>query len=162
MTQCEKIGFGGGCHWCTEAVFQAVNGVAQVEQGWIASSPPNDTESEAVIVHFDPQAIPLIDLVRIHLHTHSSTSPHAMRRKYRSAIYSFDAKQAEQAQAALDELQAEFDDALVTRVMPFASFRASDQRYQDYYRSNPDRPFCQTYIAPKLQRVRALSIDQAD
>lgn len=160
MTQ--RIGFGGGCHWCTEAVFQSVTDVAHVEQGWIASSPPNDTESEAVIVHFDPQKIPLIDLVRIHLHTHSSTSPHAMRRKYRSAIYSFDSDQADQAQAALNELQADFDAILVTRVMPFASFRASDQRYQDYYRSNPDRPFCQTYIAPKLQRARSLTTEKAN
>lgn len=152
----ERIGFGGGCHWCTEAVFQSVAGVPKVQQGWIASVPPNDAESEAVIVHFDPQATPLIDLVRVHLHTHSSTSPHAMRRKYRSAIYSFDSGQAARVQAALDVQQTEFNKALVTRVMPFVSFRASDQRYQDYYRSNPDRPFCRTYIAPKLRRVEAL------
>ena len=49
----KKIGFGGGCHWCTEAIFQALNGVESVEQGWISSLNPYDTFSEAVIVHFN-------------------------------------------------------------------------------------------------------------
>ena len=162
MTRSETVGFGGGCHWCTEAVFQTVPGVLKVDQGWIASVTPNETESEAVIVHFDPSKTPLLELVRIHLHTHSSTSPHAMRHKYRSAIYSFDANQAGQTQAAFAELQAEFDEPLVTRVMPFVSFRASDKRYHDYYRSNPERPFCQVYIAPKLRRVEALIAAQPE
>src|SRR3954451_12716902 len=88
-----KIGFGGGCHWCTEAVFLSLKGVEQVEQGWIASQPPYDAFSEAVVVTYDPLVITLTDLITIHLHTHASTSNHSMRQKYRSAVYWFDAEE---------------------------------------------------------------------
>ncbi len=90
----EKIGFGGGCHWCTEAVFQALIGVEKVEQGWIASEGENDSFSEAVIVHFDESTIDLSTLTAIHLFTHSCTSEHSMWKKYRSAVYTFSNKQA--------------------------------------------------------------------
>ncbi|RDX36878.1 peptide methionine sulfoxide reductase, partial [Kangiella sp. HD9-110m-PIT-SAG07] len=74
-----QIGFGGGCHWCTETVFASLIGVVEVEQGWIASDGDADSFSEAVIVTFDPQQIPLKDLVQIHLLTHSSSSDHKFR-----------------------------------------------------------------------------------
>jgi len=89
-----KIGFGGGCHWCTEAVFQALNGVQKVEQGFIRSDPPQDSFSEAVIVTFDSKILSLETLIEVHLRTHASTSSHKMRGKYRSAIYIFDNQQA--------------------------------------------------------------------
>ncbi|MEM9546265.1 MAG: peptide-methionine (S)-S-oxide reductase [Bacteroidota bacterium] len=81
----QKVGFGGGCHWCTEAVFQSLNGVTEVEQGWIASKEA-PLLSEAVIVHYDEKIIDLTILIEIHLRTHSATSSHSMRSKYRSAI----------------------------------------------------------------------------
>ena len=84
-----KIGFGGGCHWCTEAVFQSLIGVEKVEQGFVASFNLHNELSEAVIVHFNHKRISLQTLIEIHLLTHSSTSDHAMRKKYRSAIYTF-------------------------------------------------------------------------
>ena len=84
-----KIAFGGGCHWCTEAVFQQLKGVIRVEQGFVASVNEYQSFSEAVIVHFNPSIIPLKILVEIHLYTHKSTSNHSMRSKYRSAIYYF-------------------------------------------------------------------------
>ncbi len=100
MGNLEKIGFGGGCHWCTEAVFQSLKGVEKVEQGWIASEGEASTLSEAVIVHFDTSQISLVLLIEIHLLTHESTSEHSMRKKYRSAIYYFDVEQ----QVALNQL----------------------------------------------------------
>ena len=151
-----KIGFGGGCHWCTEAVFQAVAGVRRVEQGFIASQPPHARYCEAVIVHYDPARITLQALVRAHLHTHASTAAHGMRHKYRSAIYTFDTAQATGARQALARLQAEFDTPLVTRVLAFADFQASDSSYRDYYARGPERPFCRTYIRPKLDRLARL------
>ena len=93
MDKISKVGFGGGCHWCTEAVFQQIRGVSKVDQGWIASVVPHDTFSEAVIVHFDPRIIKLDQLIEIHLKTHSCTSSHPMRSKYRSAVYYFESIQ---------------------------------------------------------------------
>ena len=92
-----RIGLGGGCHWCTEAVFQALAGVQRVEQGYIRAQPPADQESEGVILHFDPARIPLAVLIEVHLLTHASTANHALRHRYRSAIYSFDEVQAAEA-----------------------------------------------------------------
>lgn len=88
----QKIGLGGGCHWCTEAYFLSLKGVEKVEQGWIASTPPNDAFSEAVLVHYDPSQIPLPVLIAIHLHTHAATKAHAFRSKYRSAVYVLEEK----------------------------------------------------------------------
>ena len=85
-----KVGFGGGCHWCTEAVFQSLIGIDKVEQGWIASNGKYFNFSEGVIIHFDNNIIDLRLLITIHLYTHSSMANHAMRNKYRSAIYTFD------------------------------------------------------------------------
>lgn len=150
----ERIGFGGGCHWCTEAIFQALRSVSRVEQGFIRSTPPHETFSEAVIVRFDPDALPLDVLVEVHLRTHSSTSRHKLRGKYRSAVYVFDPGQAERAREAIARLQPGFDAPLVTEVLPFVAFRPSEPRYQNYYAADPQRPFCRTYIEPKLAELR--------
>lgn len=84
-----RIGFGNGCRWCTEAVFQSHRGVSNVAQGFIKSHAPHDSYSEAVVVLFDPGIIPLEVVIDVHLRTHSSMSSHKMRRKYRSAVYIF-------------------------------------------------------------------------
>lgn len=150
----ERIGLGGGCHWCTEAVFQALRSVETVEQGFVASTPPDDAFSQAVLVTWDPQRLPLKTLLEAHLRTHAATSRHKMRGKYRSAVYAFDPDQAERARAELAGLQAGFDAPLVTRVLPFAAFRSSDERFRNYYATDPERPFCRTYIDPKLAELR--------
>lgn len=151
----EKIGFGGGCHWCTEAVFQSLRGVEKVEQGFIKAGPPHDSFSEAVLVEFDPAIIPLEVLIEVHLVTHASTSEHKMRGKYRSAIYVFDFRQASESQRALKILEQGFDQPLVTQILENREFKLSDQRFQNYYLSNPDRPFCKSYIDPKLKLLTA-------
>ena len=150
----QKIGLGGSCHWCTEAVFQSLNGVARVEQGFIRSHPPADSWSEAIIVHFDENRIGLDTLIEVHVRTHSSTARHSMRGKYRSAVYVFDAAQAHEASRALSHLNTEFEGALVTEILDYVGFRASDTRYHNYYGSDPDQPFCRRYIDPKLETVR--------
>ena len=150
----EKIAFGGGCHWCTEAVFQALRGVERVEQGFVRSAPPADSWSEAVIVHFDSAEIDLETLIEVHVRTHSSTGNHSLRSKYRSAIYTFTDRHAKVADAKLIALGPEFDGKLVTKVLPFEGFRASDERFQNYYAQNPERPFCKRYIDPKLDLIR--------
>ena len=123
----EKVGFGGSCHWCTEAVFQSLNGVEKVEQGWISSFEPNDRFSEAVVVHFDPNQIDLSTLIAIHLHTHSCTADHSMRRKYRSAVYTHSEDQMTDANEVIASLAKEFEGKIITQVLPFQEFKLSQE-----------------------------------
>ena len=146
-----KVGFGGGCHWCTEAVFQSLIGAKKVEQGWVASTEKNKSFSEAVIVHFDVKEISLKTLIEIHLRTHKSTSNHSMRTKYRSAVYYFTHQQKEESIKIIEELQSGFKDAIITQVLEFKNFKPSSEEFQNYYQSDPDKPFCKNYIHPKLQ-----------
>lgn len=146
----QTIGFGGNCHWCTEAIFRSLIGVEKVDQGWISSKPPNDSYSEAVFFTFDPKTIRLETLIEVHLYTHICTSDHPMRGKYRSAIYYLNAVQKKQAMMAIGNLQKEFDQPIITKVIPFKAFRLNGEQYIDYYRKNPEKPFCETYISPKL------------
>lgn len=146
-----RIVLGGGCHWCTEAVFQSLIGVSKVEQGFVASTGKNNAFSEAVIVHFNTEDIPLKTLIEIHLHTHKSTSNHSMRSKYRSAVYVFSEKQKLDSEQILKSFQNEFQNKLITQVLPFHSFKVSREQIQNYYYSNPEKPFCETFINPKLK-----------
>lgn len=151
MVRQTKIALGGGCHWCTEAVFQSLKGVEHVAQGYVASIDENSSFSEAVIVDFNPEMISLQTLIEIHLHTHKCTAAHAMRKKYRSAIYIFSAAQAHEVKNILNKLQAEFNNQLITKAYPFSAFKASREAIQNYYIKNPNKPFCKQFIAPKLK-----------
>ncbi len=146
-----KIAFGGGCHWCTEAVFQSLVGVVKVEQGYVSSTNDNFSFSEAVIVYFNREEITLATLLEIHLHTHKSTSDHSMRDKYRSAIYVFSIEQEIESKQQLERFQKEFEHKLITKVLSFKSFKPSREEIQNYYYNNPTKPFCETYINPKLR-----------
>lgn len=149
----QKIGFGGSCHWCTEAVFRSLKGIAAVEQGWISSDGENTIPSEAVIVTYDEKEISLEVLIAIHLHTHSCTAEHSMRDKYRSAVYTFGDAQSTEAQTTISVLQADFDQPIITRVLSFQTFRRNDENYLDYYYKDPSKPFCQNIVNPKLKEL---------
>ncbi len=149
-----RIGLGGGCHWCTEAVFDGLRGVARVEQGFIRASAPDDSWSEAIIAHFTPDLIPLETLIEVHLRTHASTSNHKMRGKYRSAVYAMDPGDIPRLKGILRALQPGFATPLVTRVLGFRGFKASEDRFQNYHRKNAGGPFCTRYIDPKLDLLR--------
>lgn len=150
----KKTGLGGGCHWCTEAVFQSLKGVEKVEQGYIASTEDASSFSEAVIVHYDPEIIDLQDLFEIHLYTHQSTSAHSFREKYRSAIYYFEAEEETVCRNILDVLQKNSDEKIITRILPFREFRSSRESLLDYYKKDPEKPFCRKYIHPKLELLQ--------
>lgn len=149
-----RIGFGGGCHWCTEAVFQSLRGVRDVQQGFINSTAPHDSFSEAVVVTFEPEFIALDILIDVHLRTHASTSQHKMRGKYRSAIYVFSDAQGDVVRNHIAQVQAEFDKPIITLTLPFEAFKPSPAQFQDYYRSDTEKPFCRAYIDPKLSKIR--------
>lgn len=148
-----KIAFGGGCHWCTEAIFQSLRGVGHVEQGWITSDAPNDTLSEGVIVHYDHD-ISLDRLIEVHLLTHSSTALHSMRKKYRSSIYYFDVRDKLAAEEIISYLEIVNHVSYVTQVLPFATFLENSESQLNYYKKNKKAPFCQRYIDPKLKLIR--------
>lgn len=156
MKKTENIGFGGSCHWCTEAIFLSLCGVKSVEQGWISSLNEDPGFSEAVIVHFDEDNITLENLIEIHLHTHSCTSEHIMRNKYRSAIYTFNSFQEKESKHIIEKLQVDFNQQIITKVIPFDKFRLNQDQYLNYYYNNPQKPFCQNIVNPKLQKLISL------
>ena len=153
LEKISTLALGGSCHWCTEALFQSLKGVEKVEQGYVASTEENSTFSEAVIVHYNSKVISLKELIEIHLHTHKSTSNHAMRNKYRSAVYTFSDVQKNDATNIIDGFQKSFNYKIITQVIAFVSFKPSQKQAKNYYFNNPDKPFCKTYINPKLRQL---------
>lgn len=144
---------GGGCHWCTEAVFQSIKGVESVSQGFVAASGVNESFSEAVIVKFNRDCVNLKTLIEIHLLTHQSFVNHSMRKKYRSAIYTYSEVQKLEVETVLKDIQSVYKETIVTQVLDFVEFKASRDEFTDYYYNKPSKPFCETYITPKLQML---------
>jgi peptide-methionine (S)-S-oxide reductase len=132
-----KIGLGGGCHWCTEGVFESLIGIKALKQGWITSIDDNAELFEAIEVYFVQSIISLQTLIEIHLHTHASTANHSMRQKYRSAIYTYNDSQNQQVNSALDTLQSDFDKPIITQVLPFYSFEANKDELLNYLYKSP-------------------------
>lgn len=162
ISKTQKIALGGGCHWCTEAVFKSLKGVVKVLQGYVASEGEHHVFSEAVIVHFNPNIISLQTLIEIHLRTHKSTSAHSMRTKYRSAIYTFSEGQKKKAKTILQNFQKEYKNKLITQVMAFKEFKPSRDEITNYYFKNPEKPFCKQFIDPKLKLLLATFSTQVD
>ncbi|WP_090753803.1 peptide-methionine (S)-S-oxide reductase [Nonlabens sp. Hel1_33_55] len=150
------IGLGGGCHWCTEAVFQQLEGVSNVRQGYIKSLAPHDTWSEAILVDVDLAVISLEKLIDIHLETHSSTVNHQRRSEYRSAVYVMEDNQMKRVEVVMSSLSRKRDKNYITQILKFVEFKASRSSIQDYYRTRPDAPFCKRYIEPKLEILKKL------
>lgn len=151
--QFPKIALGGGCHWCTEAVFSSLLGVYNVEQGFVSSTRDNTNFSEAITLKYKPEIISLKTLVNIHLLTHKSTSYHSFREKYRSAFYVFSSNQKKEIEEIIIALQSNFTKPIITKVHPFSEFKPSKEEFKNYYYNNPNKPFCKTYITPKLQML---------
>lgn len=95
------------------------------------------------------------DLIGVHLETHAATKNHGLRHRYRSAIYAFLQEDELRFKTILTTLAEEFPEPLITDVYPFEDFKPSLPEHQDYYRTDPERPFCQRFIAPKLAALRA-------
>ncbi|RYZ27192.1 MAG: hypothetical protein EOP49_42560, partial [Sphingobacteriales bacterium] len=94
--------------------------------------------------------MPLETLIAIHLHTHSCTSSHGMREKYRSAVYTFSELQQSLVTAIIQALQTEFNEPIVIEVVPFGSFKLNHPQYLNYYYADPEKPFCKNIVNPKL------------
>ena len=157
-TEIGEAAFGGGCHWCTEAVFQHVPGVSRVVQGFAAGPAPEDALSEAALVRWNAADVSLATLIDVHLATHAAQADHTLRARYRSAIYAADPSVRARAEALVRAAGATRA-GLVTRVLPLARFEPSPARYRDYYRQRPEAPFCRAHIAPKIARLPGLLRD---
>ncbi|AUC77929.1 peptide methionine sulfoxide reductase [Nonlabens sp. MB-3u-79] len=151
-----QLGLGGGCHWCTEAVFQAIDGVESVEQGYISSTAPYENKSEAVIIHFTDQ-VDLEKLIDIHLQTHAATKQHSRRNDYRSAIYYIDEELKNRIEVIISSLSRKRKQTYITKVLELESFEPSRESIQNYYQTRPEAPFCKRYIEPKLKLVKKLT-----
>ena len=124
-----------------------------VEQGWIASSLPNDSFSEGIVLSYDTTIITLKTLIEIHLRTHACTSNHMLRDKYRSAVYTFKSDQQQEIKKVISLLQLDFDKPIITRVLPLIDFKINEEQLLHYYKKKPEAPFCKNYIKPKLQAL---------
>lgn len=161
----------GGCFWCLEAAFQPLRGVERVQSGYSGGHVPNpsyravcegDTgHAEVVQLTFDPAQIAYRDLLTVFFTIHDPTSLNRQGAdegtQYRSAIFCHDAGQAQAARAVIVELTAAgiYDDPIVTEVVPLTAFYPADASHDDYYRRNPNQPYCRAVVAPKVAKVRA-------
>ncbi|WP_224482656.1 peptide-methionine (S)-S-oxide reductase [Robertkochia aurantiaca] len=146
--------FGGGCHWCTEAVFQNVKGVISVIQGYVSQTRNPDHYSEAAMVFFNREQVSMSALILIHLYSHSSTAHHKLRDRYRSQVVCFDPEAQRQVEMYLKKASAEYMKSVITIPTIFHRFRPSDEQLQGYYKKDPEKPFCRRYISPKLHVLK--------
>ena len=161
----------GGCFWCLEAAYQPLRGVERVQSGYSGGHVPNpsyravcegDTgHAEVVQLTFDPAQIAYRDLLTVFFTIHDPTSLNRQGAdegtQYRSAIFCHDAGQAQAAREVIVELTAAgiYDDPIVTEVVPLTAFYPADASHDDYYRRNPNQPYCRAVVAPKVAKVRA-------
>jgi len=161
----------GGCFWCLEAVYQEVAGVERVVSGYAGGHVPNPTyqqvcsgttgHAEVVQVHFDPETVSYRRLLQIFFGIHDPTTPNRqggdVGTQYRSAIFTHSAEQQAAAEALVRELTEEqlFDAPIVTEVRPLEVFYPAEDYHQDYFRQNPNQPYCRAVVGPKLAKFRA-------
>ncbi|MCB1755117.1 MAG: bifunctional methionine sulfoxide reductase B/A protein [Gammaproteobacteria bacterium] len=164
----EKATFGGGCFWCTEALFRELDGVLSVESGYSGGETDypdyrsvcsGDTgHAEVIQVLFDPDIISYRDLLDVHMTSHDPTTLNQQGAdqgtQYRSVIFVHDDQQREVAEDLLESLQDSFDDSIVTEIETFERFYKAEDYHQDYYNQNPGEGYCQMVINPKLSSFR--------
>ena len=165
-----KIIFGGGCFWCTEAMFRELKGVFTVKSGYSGGHKENPTyqdvcytdsgHAEVVEVSFDPEVISYTDLLKIHMTTHDPTTLNQQGAdrgaQYRSVVFYNSKEEQNLAQAVITEVQEVYSDKIVTELAPFGKFYVAETNHQDYYNRNSDAGYCQAVIDPKLSKFRQL------
>lgn len=167
---------GGGCFWCTEAVFQELEGVEHVESGYTGGDNPNPTyqeicrgntgHAEAVQVHFDPSVISYGEILEVFFLTHDPTTLDQqgadIGTQYRSAIFYHSREQREAAEELIAKLEANdvFDAPIVTEVAELDEFYVAESYHQDYYRQNASQGYCTVVIDPKMAKFRAAFLDR--
>jgi len=166
----ESITVGGGCFWCTEAVFEQLKGVSQVESGYSGGKVLNPTyeqvcsgttgHAEVNEITFDPAVISLHDILTVFFTVHNPTTLNRQGNdvgtQYRSVIFYRSDEQQAVAQKVIAEIQTQkiWDGKLVTELTPFQKFYKAEDYHQGYYRANDRQPYCRMVIAPKVAKFR--------
>lgn len=172
----EKATFGGGCFWCTEAVYQQLKGVYSVTSGYSGGKKENPTyeevstgftgHAEVIQVEYDPQQVSFPELLEVFWKTHDPTTLNQqgadVGTQYRSVVFYHNDQQKQQAEEyrkKLDQSGA-FAAPIVTEISPFTKFYAAEKYHQDYFDRNPDQGYCRAVITPKLEKFRKVFHDK--
>jgi peptide-methionine (S)-S-oxide reductase len=161
----ETAVFGGGCFWCTEAVFDELRGVVSVMPGYAGGKTKNPTyeevcggmtgHAEVIRIEFDPSQIGYRDLLTVFFATHDPTTLNRQGNdvgtQYRSTVLYANEKQKDEAERFIKELKQSLP--VVTTVEPLGDFYAAEDYHQKYFAKNPYQPYCQFMIPPKLNKL---------
>ena len=166
----EMITLGGGCFWCTEAVFDEVRGVTDVVSGYTGGHVPNPSyrhvctgetgHAEAVQITYDPAETSTRELLEIFFASHDPTTLNRqgadVGAQYRSAIFYHTPEQKETAEQVIRKLNAAniWRSPIVTEVTPFKEFYPAEDYHQEYYQQNGSQPYCRVVIDPKMAKFR--------
>jgi peptide-methionine (S)-S-oxide reductase len=164
----QKITFGSGCFWCTEAIFQTVKGVKRVTSGYMGGHVSHPTykqicggdtgHAEVTELEYDADEVSFDELLLIFFRTHNPTTLNRQGNdvgtQYRSAIFYHTDEQRQQAEAMIKKLSGEkvFDDPIVTEITPASEFYKAEDYHQNYFSDNPRQPYCTFVIQPKLNK----------
>ena len=170
LPRIETLTLGGGCFWCTEAVFERVRGITQVQSGYCNGAVLQPTyeqvctgrtgHNEVVRLSFDPAIISVQQILEIFFAIHDPTTLNRQGNdvgtQYRSGIYFHTPEQQQVAQAMLEQLAQErvFDAPLTTELLPEQNFWPAEDYHAQYYARNPSQGYCAAIIGPKLAKFR--------
>tara|TARA_B110000483_G_scaffold206581_1_gene250973 strand:- start:2677 stop:3225 length:549 start_codon:yes stop_codon:yes gene_type:complete len=162
---------GGGCFWCTEAVFQEIKGVEKVVSGYSGGDVPGKPtyreicsgltgHAEVIQITFDADVVSYEDILIVFMTTHNPTTLNQQGAdkgtQYRSVIYYHNDLQKETTGAVLKEITPQFESPIVTEVSPLDVFYEAEIEHQDYYRRNQTQGYCNFVITPKITTLRKL------
>lgn len=172
----EKTTLGGGCFWCTEAVYLELNGVLDVKPGYSGGHVKNPDykevcaettgHAEVVQISFDPEIVSYSQILEVFFITHDPTTLNRQGNdvgtQYRSAIFYHSEKQREIAQKVIQVFDKEkvYDKPIVTEVTEFDKFYVAEDYHQNYYARNKNQGYCQFVVAPKMEKFRKVFKDQ--
>lgn len=169
-TKLQTITLGGGCFWCTEAVYVRVRGVLDVESGYSNGQVDKPSyeqvctgttgHNEVVKLTYDPAQISLREILEIFFVIHDPTTPNRQGNdvgtQYRSGIYYSTPEQEQVARDLLDELAKSkaFGSPIVTELLPLANYWPAEDYHQDFFEKNPGQGYCLAVAAPKVAKFR--------
>ena len=170
MSSTQTIVLGGGCFWCTEAVFVKVRGVTDVESGYCNGDTVQPSyeqvctgrtgHNEVVKLEYDPEAISLREILEIFFVIHDPTTLNRQGNdsgtQYRSGIYFTTPAQQEEAGAMLRQMSQDklFGRPIVTEVLPLTNYSPAEDYHQDFFEKNPTQGYCMAVAAPKVEKFR--------